>query len=235
MKCMISSLSFLNNKKTILSYFVILPILNVLFIAVINYQFTRSLSDTVIISTIIISACLQTISAFNMSFVYDCNMKIDKYVISNNYKSFYYWSRKAFISFLVGAIIIVINLFLYSLILKEIPSIKIVITVSILLLIYSIIISFVASVLSWRLQNPYFFLNVFLSFTMLLSGVIINVEYYPPMIKYLTKLLPFANTVSLIKNENSNYMYDLVLAITWLVIGIIIYRIQIRRNLSKKC
>ena len=229
MKIVISTLIYFNNKKTMFIYFLLRPIFNMLFVILLNYQFSEGISSKLAVAAIFSATIVQNVTLFNMSFVYDYNVGIDDIVLANNRYSKYYWLNKIKTINLISFTMILINLLLLALIFNDFTIITEHIFIIPLILFSSSIVGFVLSVSGWKNNNPYYYTNFFSAFSLILTGSITYIIYYPPVFKYLTFLFPFGHTIGLIYDQQSSWIYDSVLSLFWLFLGILIYNRKINK------
>lgn len=233
MKAIIKTLPIFSNRKTIVVYFLLLPVINMIFLASITYQYNSEITFKVALSAVLVSGSLEALSTINSSFTIDRNLGIDREMLSNNHFSLYYWICKIIPAFLIALAIIVVNLFIVYAISLGKANITDALLISPLIIFSGIVLGILSSVLSWNLKNPYFFSNIFSTFGNILAGVVISYQFYPPVLRYFTYLVPYAHTISYLYGNKSGIIYDLFLNIIFICAIIIIYKRQVRIVTSK--
>lgn len=228
MKATLSTLTFLDNKKGILLYFLILPIINVLVLVGFSYTYNNDISYDIALASIVLSGGVMTISCINSSFVYDIRKKIDLELISTNPYSLYYWRCKVLVALSCSLALITVNTFLIYFVSGGEANIKTVLFTTPLILFYSTVFGMFASFLSWNMKNPYFASNIITTYGNIFSGVIVLYSLYPPVLKLFTYLFPYAHTLGLFHSLNSFWLYDMLYTLIIALLTIIIYKRQIK-------
>ncbi len=228
MKATLSSISILSNKKVIILYFLILPISNILLYVFLNNEFNAADNIYVIYSSVIITSVIHQITMFSSSFVYDINIGVVKIVFSSGRFPAYYFAMKYIVSLVTALIVGIIGLALVFLFTNNLLLLKQSLIILFVCLIYSAIISFVVTIASWGRANPYFWTNIMLAILYPLSGVIIFFSLYPPKIKELTYVIPFARTIGFLRDSSSNYWIDALIGLSYLVIAVAVYYYKIQ-------
>lgn len=229
-----SSLSFLSNWRTRFVYFLLLPIINILFLVLIDLQYSNRFNWYVAAASVVIDSAVLSLQAISQLLITDANLKIDIEVISKHPYSFYYWKTKIFTSLIAGIVLGMINLTLLwpfglplTILLKSLVILP-------LACIFGTILGFTGWCLSWQMSNPYFFANLFISITTIVSGVLVLVSQYPKWLMIISYGFPFYEVVNFIKLNHTSLWLSCLNAFVWLWIGIISYTVQIKPVLNKK-
>ncbi|PXY84318.1 antibiotic transporter permease [Lactobacillus melliventris] len=228
-----SSLSFLNNWRTKLTYFFITPMINLVLLVLINMQFSNQFNWDVAISSIAIDAAVLTLETFCSAVITDANLKIDFELIAKRPFSFRYWLAKCIVAIIIGCTLALINLFLLYLLGAPLDIIGRALLMLPLLCLYGCALGFVSWAISWQMNDPYFLENIFSSLAQLISGVLVVISAYPDWLKAIALLFPFAEPVTYIKTGGAKLAYSVFITLIWLVIGIFAYIIQIKPVLAK--
>ena len=228
-----SSLSFLNNWRTKLTYFFITPMINLVLLVLINMQFSNQFNWDVAISSIAIDAAVLTLETFCSAVITDANLKIDFELIAKKPFSFRYWLTKCIVAIIIGCTLALINLFLLYLVGAPLDIIGRALLMLPLLCLYGCALGFVSWAISWQMNDPYFLENIFSSLAQLISGVLVVISAYPDWLKAIALLFPFAEPVTYIKTGHANLIYSIFITFIWLIIGIFAYIIQIKPVLAK--
>lgn len=228
-----SSLSFLNNWRTKLTYFFITPIINLVLLVLINMQYSNQFNWDVAISSIAMDAAVLALETFCSAVITDANLKIDFELIAKKPFSFRYWLTKCIVAIIIGCTLALINLFLLYLVGAPLDIIGRALLMLPLLCLYGCALGFVSWAISWQMNDPYFLENVFSSLAQLISGVLVVISAYPEWLKAIALLFPFAEPVTYIKTGHANLIYSIFITFIWLIIGIFAYIIQIKPVLAK--
>ncbi|RMC55009.1 antibiotic transporter permease [Lactobacillus sp. ESL0261] len=228
-----SSLSFLNNWRTKLTYFFITPMINLALLVLINMQYSNQFNWDVAISSIAIDAAVLALETFCSAVINDADLKIDFELIAKRPFSIKYWLSKCIVAIIIGCTLALINLFLLYLAGAPIVIIERALLMLPLLCIYGCVLGFVSWAISWQMNDPYFLENIFSSLAQLVSGVLVVILAYPEWLKEIALLFPFAEPVTYIKTGSANLMYSALITFIWFIIGILAYISQIKPVLAK--
>ena len=229
----LSSLSFLNNWRTKLTYFFITPMINLALLVLINMQYSNQFNWDVAISSIAMDAAVLALETFCSAVITDANLKIDFELIAKKPFSFRYWLTKCIVAIIIGCTLALINLFLLYLVGAPLDIIGRALLMLPLLCLYGCALGFVSWAISWQMNDPYFLENIFSSLAQLISGVLVVISAYPDWLKAIALLFPFAEPVTYIKTGHANLIYSIFITFIWLIIGIFAYIIQIKPVLAK--
>lgn len=228
-----SSLSFLSNWRTKLTYFFITPLINMMLLVLIDMQYAGSFDWGVAITSITIDAASLSMQTINLLIVNDSDLRIDFELIAKNPFSLRYWLSKALVSLFIGALLALINFCLIFVLGAPLEVIGRALLVLPLVGIYGIILGFCSWAVSWQMNDPYFLQNIFGGLIQILSGVLVVISAYPAWLKTIAMLFPFAGPVAYIKTGSANLLVGIFLSLVWLIIGLIAYLIQIKPVLRK--
>lgn len=229
MKSCFSSIPFLANWGTKTVHFLIVPVINMLFLLFINMQFHQQLIWQIAVASILMSGALSAIDCLVSSFTTDRNLGIDREMIVKQPFSTYYWGTKILTSIFVAMILILINLLLLLFTGCPIKLIILAIKLMPLVICSGLVIGFITAVGAWHMNNPYFWSNLVSMFGYVFSGALIVITSYPQGLQIISKLFPFANTLGIIHNAETKWWNDLFLDSIWLILGMLIYVFQVRR------
>ncbi|MFM9785357.1 hypothetical protein, partial [Streptomyces scabiei] len=84
------------------------------------------------------------------------------------------------------------------------------------------------------MKNPYYFSNWLISIITIVSGVLVLISDYPEWLKVISYIFPFYELVNFIRLRSSTLELSFVIALGWLIIGIVCYVVQIKAVLDKK-
>ncbi|MDD7758036.1 MAG: hypothetical protein PT939_01135 [Aerococcus suis] len=101
MKVQFSSLTYLHDIKTFITYFFISPIIQMILFMLINQQYSNETYYSIAIGSIFMSANAMTISTINQLLVTDAILDIHKEMIVHNPYSIKYWGDKFAATFYV--------------------------------------------------------------------------------------------------------------------------------------
>ena len=229
----LSSLSFLNNWRTKLTYFFITPMINLALLVLINMQYSNQFNWDVAISSITIDAAVLTLETFCSAVINDADLKIDFELIAKRPFSIMYWLTKCIVAIIIGCTLALINLFLLYLVGAPLDIIGRALLMLPLLCLYGCALGFVSWAISWQMNDPYFLENIFSSLAQLVSGVLVVISAYPEWLKAIALLFPFAEPVTYIKTGSANLTYSVFITFIWLIVGILAYIFQIKPVLAK--
>lgn len=237
MKAVISSINILSNRKTILLYFLIIPISNIFLLVAMNDQFGSKSNLQVVIASVIVTSVIHEISMFTSSFVYDSNIGVDRHMLSISKFSPYYFGIKAVLVFTISFVVGILNLIVVFLFSGEVELLVNGLLILVIMLIYGLVVAFTVAIASWNRINPFFWSNTVTAVLYPMSGVVVFYALYPPVFKQATYLLPFARTIGSIGNTSSNMLYDFVITIIFAIVAILLYiykTVSIKASDSKR-
>lgn len=229
-----SSLSFLANWKTRFVYFLLLPIINILLLVLIDLQYSNSFNWYVAAASVVIDAAALSIQAISQLLITDANLKIDMELLAKNPYNFYYWKTKTLTSLISGMALGLINLILLCLIGLSTDIFLRSLIMLPLACLFGTILGFTGWSFSWQMKNPYFFSNLFISIITIVSGVLVLISQYPRWLMILSYGFPFFEVVNFIKIKDGNFYLSCLIALAWIILGIISYIVQIKSVLNKK-
>lgn len=229
-----SSLSFLANWRTILVYFLITPFVDMLLLVLINTQYTGHFDWSIVLASIAIDAAHLSMTTMTQSLITDASLGIDYEMIAQRPFSLRYWTDKIFVALIVGFILAASNLALALIFGAPPVIIKRVIIVLPLLCLFGIILGFTAWAISWEMNDPYFLSNLISSLMSLVAGILVVISAYPKWLEKIALLFPFYGPINLIKFKSANLNSCILIAMSWLIIGIITYIIQIKHVLKTR-
>ena len=208
-----SSLSFLNNWRTKLTYFFITPMINLVLLVLINMQYSNQFNWDVAISSIAMDAAVLALETFCSAVITDANLKIDFELIAKKPFSFRYWLTKCIVAIIIGCTLALINLFLLYLVGAPLDIIGRALLMLPLLCLYGCALGFVSWAISWQMNDPYFLENIFSSLAQLISGVLVVISAYPDWLKAIALLFPFAEPVTYIKTGGAKLAYSVFITL----------------------
>lgn len=232
MKVVLSSINVLDNWKTFLIHFFILPILETLVFVAINYQITSSYNSGLVVASLLLASGTTAINQMGASFTQDIIRGIDRDLVRKSPYNLYFWGSKFLVIFLFSLALFISNSLLFWVVGIDINTLLRGLVLSPLIIFFGLIVGLTCSILGWRLQNHYAFTNFFASFALVFAGVMVPYNLYPPVFYHMTYLLPFARIMGMLSQGNFSLNLVLVdgfIALIWLVIGLIVYDFQVKR------
>ncbi|WEV40508.1 antibiotic transporter permease [Lactobacillus sp. ESL0681] len=223
-----SSLSFLHNWRTKLVYFFITPIIDLFLLVLINAQYTDKLDWSVAVASIAIDAASLAMQTMGQLLIKDADLQIDYELIAKRPFSWRYWTIKTLVALVIGMSLALINLGLLFCFGAPIVLIKRAVILLPLLCLYGAVLGFGAWAGSWRMNDPYFLINIFSSIMQLVAGVLVIISAYPTWLNKIALLFPFYEPINFIKFNHANLTTSIFVTLTWLIIGIIAYTSQIK-------
>lgn len=233
MKTTLSTISFLLNKKLIFTYFILLPFINIALLVLLNAQLGVTTSIKVAVASIVMSGVIQSVTIIAGSFVYDCNIGVDREVLSHSKFSLYYWGCKFIAAYFISLAFIVVSLLLVLIFTSAKDDALMALMIAPIMLVYGVILGFGCAITSWGQNNPYFWSNFISSIAYPLSGTVIVYSMYPAVIGEALYFLPFSRTIGLIHTSNSFYQWDMIVASLLTLIFILIYSLRINSIKNK--
>lgn len=231
MKIQFSSLSYLQNWKTRFIHFILIPLINLCLLVLIDAQYTNSFSWSVAVATVVLSGGTLSMSSMAQLFVMDRNLKIDKEMVVSRPYSVNYWSTKILTSTLAGLILIMINLIILFFFKAPFELLVRAVFMTPLIVISGVIVGFVAAIGAWQKGNPYFYVNIVSSLATIVAGTLVLVDHYPQWMRLISYVFPFSQTIRYVVIGKGDVYLDILIDFLWLVLGIICYKIQIKRIL----
>lgn len=229
-----TSLSFLANWKTRFVYFLLLPIINLLLLVLIDLQYTNRFNWYVAAASVVINSASLAVQSMSQLLITDANLGIDIELIAKRPYSFYYWKTKVLTSLIAGLLLGIINLLLLLAIGLPLDLFLRCLLMLPLACIYGCVLGFTGWGMSWQMKNPYYFSNWLISIITIVSGVLVLISDYPEWLKAISYIFPFYELVNFIRLRSSTLELSFVIALGWLIIGIVCYVVQIKAVLDKK-
>lgn len=228
MRTQFLSLSYTANWQTKFLYFFLLPLINLLLLILIDVQYTGKFNWYVPVASVAVDAATLSLTTMSELLVKDVNLGITVEMLSKNPYSFYYWSTKSIVSIILGLLLGIINLVL--LFVFGVPHDLLIKCLLVLPLfcIFGTIIGFTSWCISWQMSNPYFCSNLFSSVLTLVSGVLVLVSKYPLWLKIISNAFPFYSLISFIRTGLMDIVFGTLVAVIWLIVGIVAYILQIK-------
>lgn len=229
MKATMASILYFSNRRTMLVHFVLLPLVNELLLIALSRQFLDRSFWGIATASVLTSGCLMLVGSLAASFTQDRSCGIDREMLSWRSISFYYWGCKMAVCSAAALALIAIHLALlflagcdHVILLKALCAIP-------QILFSGISVGFFCAIGAWGSPDPYRLSNVILSFGNVLSGAAVMISAYPPFLKPFAVLFPLANTLSALHGQPVNPWQDALCAAVWLLLGLVLYRIQAKR------
>ena len=232
MKVQFSSLSYLQNWKTRFVYFILIPMINLCLLVLINAQYTNTFNWSVAIATTTLSGGSLAMSSISQLFVMDRTLKIDRELVVNRPFSVRYWGDKVLTSALAGLVLIITNLIILGILQAPISLLFRSIAMAPLIIISGIIVGFLAAIAAWKMNNPYFYMNLIGALTTIVAGTLVLVEKYPQWLRIVSYFFPFSQTIHYVVTGHGLIYWDLIVDMIWLICGVICYRVQIKKILK---
>ncbi|GEO63475.1 hypothetical protein LNA01_06580 [Companilactobacillus nantensis] len=223
MKTQFTSLTYLQNWKTILVHFIIIPFVNLLLLVAINSQYQGGFSWGVAVGTIVLNGGLLSMGSMAALFTMDRTLKIDREMATQRPYSFKYWFDKIITAIICGVISIFINDFILMILGAPNALVLRSMIMAIPFAVVGTIFGFVGSIAAWTMINPYFYLNILEPMMIIISGTLVNVEKYPSWLRILSNCFPFAQLIRYVETSKGMVGRDILLALVWLLVGIGIY------------
>ncbi len=233
MRATLTSIHLLTNGRTRLVHFLLLPLLNLALLVAVNNQFLGNFSWNVAAASVLMSGAMMTVTALCISFTTDRSLGIDREVVARAPFSWYYWGCKFLVAALLGAVVIAVNLALLVLAGKTQVPWRLALSLAPQMIFSGLAVGFVACVGAWSMQDPYFWNNLLTVFSNVVSGALVLLSAYPPWLRLIGKVFPFASTLSRLHGAAASPRYDLLLALAWLLLGCLLYGGQVRRLRAK--
>ena len=200
----------------------------------IDLQYSNSFNWYVAAASVVIDAAALSIQAISQLLITDANLKIDMELLAKNPYNFYYWKTKTLTSLISGMALGLINLILLCLIGLSTDIFLRSLIMLPLACLFGTILGFTGWSFSWQMKNPYFFSNLFISIITIVSGVLVLISQYPRWLMILSYGFPFFEVVNFIKIKDGNFYLSCLIALAWIILGIISYIVQIKSVLNKK-
>ena len=229
MRATFFSINMMANRKTRIVHFLLMPIINMLFLMAINNVFTDTFSWNIAVSSILMSGAMMAMNGFCTSFTLDRNLGIDREMAARAPYSGYYWGCKVIISASLAFFVITINLLILVAVGGNRVPWALALQLSPQIIFSGIVLGFVSSVCAWSLKNPYLWLNFLAAFGTVLSGAVVMISAYPDWLKLFGNLFPFAHTLSVLHGAPLLLLHDFWIALGWLFVGVVAYGIQLKQ------
>lgn len=233
MKATMASILYFDNRRTMAVHFLLMPLANLLLLSALGSQLTQRSAWSIAAASVLASGCLMLVSSMAASFACDRNYGIDREVLSLRKFCFYYWGCKVTVCTGAALALISVNLVLlaaagcpWALIWKSILSTPQV-------LFSGIAVGFFCAIGAWGSSDPYRLSNFFISFGNVLSGSVVALSAYPPLLKPFAAVFPLAHTLSALHGTPAQPAWDMLCAVIWLLIGAILYVVQARSIASQ--
>lgn len=224
-----ASVMYFDNRGTMLVHFLLLPIANMLLLAALSGELLQGTSWSVAAASVLTSGCLMVISSLAASFTADRSYGIDREMLSLGKISWYYWGCKLVVCSGAALGLIAVNLVLLALMGCD-GAVLLRAAAAVPQVIYAgTCVGFFCMMGSWGSQDPYRLSNFFTSFGNVLAGAVVVVSAYPAPLRAAAGLFPLAHTLSGIHGEPTVPLRDTVCATVWLLLGLVLYRVQLRR------
>lgn len=228
MRILFSSLPYLRNWKTRFVYFLLIPLISLGLLVLINAQYTNHFEWFVAVATTTLSGGTLAMSGIAELFVMDRTLGIDRELVANRPYSFKYWGTRFLTATLSGIGLIVSNLLLLALFQAPLVLIFRALLVTPVIVLSGTIVGFVAAIAAWQQTNPYFYLNIVNTFATVVAGALLLIDRYPGWLRLISRLFPFSFTIRYVITGQGSIWPDLVAAVVWLAIGLILYQVQLR-------
>lgn len=228
MKTQLSSLTFLDNPHTVFVHFFLRPLIDILLMCSVAYQYAQHGFWTIAVASALVSSSLSVMNNFAALFATDRNLGIDRELLARSPYSPYYWGTKALCSLLVACAQALINLLLLFLASKGRAPCAFGLLLLPHFLLAGLALGFAASAAAWNLQNPYFWSNLINNISCVVSGALIAYQSYPPWLKPFASVFPFAHTLEMLWEQRFALSTDGAAAAAWLLIGLLCYGRQVR-------
>lgn len=235
MKVVLSSINVLDNWKTFIIHFFILPLLETLVFVAINYQITSTFNSELVVASLLLASGVTAINQMGASFTQDIIRGIDRDLVRKSPYNLYFWGSKFIVIFLFSLTLFLSNGLIFWLVGIDLNTLLKGLLLSPMIISFGLIVGLACSFLGWRLQNHYAFSNLLASLAMVLAGVMVPFYLYPPVFYQLTYLLPFARIIAIVFQESPSLKFiliDTIIALIWLLIGLITYHLQVKHITS---
>ncbi|MDO4680606.1 MAG: ABC transporter permease [Aerococcus sp.] len=214
MKIALLSLNILENWQTRFLHFVLLPLIDVALLALIYAQYASDFSFQVAIASVLVSTCLITMNTFSGLLVSDRFRGMDRYVLSIGGSS-YYWVSKIGATLVVALGLSLINLLILGAFGAPLQWVFQALYYLPPLVISGLVLGFFSFVTAWRMDNPYFTSNLISGVAVVLSGALIPIQQYPPVLKELAHLLPISGWLSAYYGDPTLIIQDSIVLLIW--------------------
>lgn len=227
-----SSMSVLENWYTRLLHFLILPLIDVLLLALIYAQYADDFSYQVAVASVLVSGAVMAMTTFSGLLVDNRFRGVDRYVISLGGSPYYWWSQ-LLASALMAGLLTGVNLLLLAMFGAGMALVWRAFLLLPLLVLSGLVMGFVAFVSDWRRDNPYWTSNFLASTALVLSGSLIPITHYPPVFKQVASFFPVSGWLLSFYGDNSRLGHDALVLLIWLGAGFLIYGYQ-KRHIADK-
>lgn len=227
MRVQFSSLTYLRDIKTFITYFFITPIIQMLLFVLINQQYSNNIDYSIAISSIFISANTSAINTINQLLVTDTMLGIHTEMIVHKPYSKKYWFDKIMTVYFCSFFLFLINisiLALFNVSNAQFISALILLPFSIL---YSFFIGIIAFYLAIHMRNIYFFNNIFTNILPIISGLAVPIATYPIFFKSFSMLFPYGYLLQSIYNNQYNISAILIHLLIISIISLLLYSYRV--------
>lgn len=228
-----SALNYLQNWRTRIVYFFITPLIDLLLLVLIDMQYAGNFNWSIAVASIAVDAAGLSMQTMDQLIIDDSVLRIDYELIAKRPFSFRYWMSKGLVSFIIGAILALINLLIIFCFGAPVEIIARALALLPLLCLYGIVFGFTSWAISWQMNDPYFLQNIISGSLQLISGILVVISAYPDWLKVIAMLFPFSGPVAFIKNGSTDLLTGIFITAIWLLIGIFAYIMQIKPVLQK--
>ncbi len=232
MKVVLSSIDVLDNWKTFLIHFFILPILETFVFLALHYQITASFNSRLVVASLLLASGTTAMNQMGGSFTQDIIRGIDRDLVRKSPYNLYFWGSKFVVIFVFSLTLFLTNSLLFWLAGVDSRALIMGLLLSPLIILFGLIIGLACAICGWRLQNHYAFTNFFVSFALVFSGVVVPYWLYPPLFYPLTYILPFARIMAMLFSGAFSvhlFLQDGLIALVWFLLAVICYQYQVKR------
>ncbi|GKT04633.1 ABC transporter permease [Furfurilactobacillus entadae] len=229
-----SNLSFLSNWRTRVIYFLLLPVANLLLLILISGEYENVAAWRVALGSIVIEGATLSLQSMSQLLVTDARLKIDIELISKKPYSIRYWGNKFLAAIVPGIILASVNTTLLFLVKAPLHLVFRAYLLIVPICVVGAILGFTSWCVSWEMKNPYFFTNLISSLLVLVSGALILVSEYPMWLQVVSKMFPLYSFINWLSFSNGSVVETIINTSIWLIIGVVLYVVQIPRVLRNK-
>ena len=202
------------------------PLLSILLLLFLTVGIVRTRVVDSAMLFALVGVAMRSTATFSLLYVTDQNLQIAEFVAHENPWQRAYWLAKFAVSALVGLLQgvltfgILLILFGYSV---HLPAM---LGLMVPMALLGSVIGWTSAVLAFGKGNPYFYSNLILAVTPILSGAIVPVVTYPIWLQPVAYALPFANLLN-------GGLFWLINVLLWFLVGVFGYRYRLKRILQQ--
>ena len=227
MRIQFSSLIYLRDIKTFITYFFITPIIQMILFVLINQQYSNTIDYNIALSSVFISVNASAINTINQLLVTDKILGIHTEMIVHKPYAIKYWFDKIATVYFSSLLLFLINICILAIFGVTTDQMYSAIALLPFSILYSLLIGVIAFYLAINMSNIYFFNNIFMNILPIISGLAIPIATYPAIFKNFSMLFPYDQLLTAI---HTNQVVFVPLLTHFVIVGLIsalLYRYRI--------